>query len=103
MAGELAAADLQLRRDPAGRRIAVRVRRPGREACDPHAGARDRSDTRRGVGPVSAEGSRHILVVANETAVSRALVDLIEEKAAGGDCRVTVLAPVNQPRQGYVV
>jgi hypothetical protein len=46
---------------------------------------------------------RHILVVANETVVSKALVDLIEERAAKGDVRVTVLAPVNQPRQGYVV
>jgi hypothetical protein len=46
---------------------------------------------------------RHILVVANETVVSKALVDLIEEKAKSGDVRVTVLAPVNQPRQGYVV
>jgi hypothetical protein len=50
-----------------------------------------------------AESARHILVVANETAASRALVDLLEEKGAGGDVRVTVLAPVNQPRQGYVV
>ena len=32
VAGLLAAADLQLRRDPAGRRRPVRVRRPGREA-----------------------------------------------------------------------
>jgi hypothetical protein len=47
--------------------------------------------------------ARHILVVANETVVSKALVDLIEEKAKGGDVRVTVIAPVNQPRQGYVV
>jgi hypothetical protein len=46
---------------------------------------------------------RHILVVANETAVSTALVDLIEEKAKDGNVRATVLAPVNQPRQGYVV
>jgi hypothetical protein len=46
---------------------------------------------------------RHILVVANETVVSKALIDLIEERAAEGDVRVTVLAPVNQPRQGYVV
>jgi hypothetical protein len=45
----------------------------------------------------------HILVVANETVVSKALVDLIEERAAGSDVVVTVLAPVNQPRQGYVV
>jgi hypothetical protein len=46
---------------------------------------------------------RHILVVANETVVSNALVDLIEQNAKDGNVRVTVLAPVNQPRQGYVV
>jgi hypothetical protein len=45
----------------------------------------------------------HVLVVANETVVSKALVELIEERAADGDVVVTVLAPVNQPRQGYVV
>ncbi len=44
--------------------------------------------------------ARHILVVANETAVSKALVDLIEDKAKEASVRVTVLAPVNQPRQG---
>src|SRR5438552_1402526 len=49
------------------------------------------------------ERSRHILVVANETVVSPALVDLIEQKAKDGAVHVTVLAPVNQPRQGYVV
>ena len=50
-----------------------------------------------------AERSRHVLVVANETVVSRALVELIEQKAKEGAVHVTVLAPVNQPRQGYVV
>ena len=40
VAGQLAAAALQLRRDPAGRRIAVRVRRSGRGARNPHAGPR---------------------------------------------------------------
>jgi hypothetical protein len=49
------------------------------------------------------ENPRQILVVANETVVSKALVDLIEEAAKGSDVVVTVLAPVNQPRQGYVV
>jgi hypothetical protein len=49
------------------------------------------------------EGTRQILVVANETVVSRALVELIERKAAGGAVRATVVAPVAQPRQGYVV
>jgi hypothetical protein len=52
---------------------------------------------------VSTDDVRHVLVVANETAVSTALVELLEQKAAGSPERVTVLAPVNQPRQGYVV
>lgn len=46
---------------------------------------------------------KHILVVANETVVSRRLVDLIEDHAGGEDVQVTVVAPVNPPRQGYVV
>jgi hypothetical protein len=45
----------------------------------------------------------HIVVIANETAASRSLADLIREKATDGDAQVTVVAPVNQPRQGYVV
>ncbi|HEX6787893.1 MAG TPA: hypothetical protein VF091_01530 [Gaiellaceae bacterium] len=45
----------------------------------------------------------HVLVIANETAASKALVDLLEEKGKGHDLQVTVVAPVNQPRQGYVV
>jgi hypothetical protein len=49
------------------------------------------------------ENPRRVLVVANETVVSKALVDLIEETAKGSDVVTTVLAPVNQPRQGYVV
>lgn len=49
------------------------------------------------------DDAKQILVVANETVVSRKLVDLIERHAAGGPVAVTVVAPVNQPRQGYVV
>jgi len=45
----------------------------------------------------------HIVVIANETAASPALVDLLKEKGVGHDLQVTVVAPVNQPRQGYVV
>jgi hypothetical protein len=52
---------------------------------------------------VSTDDARHILVVANETAVSSALVELLEKYAAEGAVRVTVLSPVKQPRQGYVV
>jgi len=47
--------------------------------------------------------ARLIVVVANETVVSHALVELLERKAADGDVRVVVVAPVHQPRQGYVV
>jgi hypothetical protein len=47
---------------------------------------------------------RHVLVVANETVVGRALIEAVKEKAAGGAVElVTVLAPVNTPRVGYVV
>jgi hypothetical protein len=52
---------------------------------------------------VSAAESHHILVVANETAVSPSLVELLRERGGSSPVRVTVLAPVNQPRQGYVV
>ncbi|MBV8599858.1 MAG: universal stress protein [Actinobacteria bacterium] len=46
---------------------------------------------------------RQVLVVANETVVSRRLVEEIESRAKDGPVQVTVVAPVNQPRQGYVV
>ena len=45
----------------------------------------------------------HILVVANETVASQTLLDAVRGEAAGGDARVTVIAPVNEPSQGYVV
>lgn len=52
----------------------------------------------------AAENGTHlILVVANETVVSPALVELLEQKAVDQSVRVIVVAPVNQPRQGYVV
>jgi hypothetical protein len=51
---------------------------------------------------VSSEET-HVLVVANETVVGRSLIDTIEQRAAQGPIRVTVLAPVTQPGQGYVV
>ncbi len=45
----------------------------------------------------------HILVIANETAASPALLDTLRERAAGDDVHVTVIAPVSEPRHGYVV
>jgi hypothetical protein len=47
---------------------------------------------------------RHILVVANETVAGPGLIDAVKVKAAEGDVElVTVLAPVTDPRAGYVV
>ena len=45
----------------------------------------------------------HILVIANETAASSTLLDARARARAGGDDLVTVIAPVSEPRQGYVV
>ena len=47
--------------------------------------------------------TRHVLVIANETAASGSLIDKLEQIAADGDPLVTVIAPVNQPSEGYVV
>ena len=44
-----------------------------------------------------------VLVVANETLVGRELVDTLLGRAEQGPIRVTVVAPVTQPREGYVV
>lgn len=46
---------------------------------------------------------RSILVVANETVAADELMDAVRSRAAAGDVRVTVVAPVNAPREGYVV
>jgi GABA permease len=46
----------------------------------------------------------HVLVIANETAASSALLGSLRERAeGGGDLHVTVIAPVSEPRHGYVV
>ena len=45
----------------------------------------------------------HILVIANETAASQTLLDAMRSEAVGSDDQVTVIAPVNEPSQGYVV
>jgi hypothetical protein len=46
---------------------------------------------------------REILVVANETVAGRSLLDALRKRAESGPIRVTVLCPVNHPREGYVV
>jgi hypothetical protein len=47
--------------------------------------------------------NKHVLVIANETAASRTLIDKLKERAAEGDPLVSVIAPVNQPNEGYVI
>ena len=44
-----------------------------------------------------------VLVVANETLVGDELVDAVRRRAEQGPIRVAVVAPVSQPREGYVV
>jgi hypothetical protein len=44
----------------------------------------------------------HVLVVANETVTGRGLIEAIERRL-NGELQVTVICPVNQPEQGYVV
>jgi predicted deacetylase len=46
---------------------------------------------------------RTVLVIANETVAGRSLLEALERRAGEGDIRVTVIAPINQPREGYVV
>lgn len=46
---------------------------------------------------------RHVLVVANETVVGEDLIERLKRRAGQGPIRVTVVAPINQPRQGFVV
>ena len=47
--------------------------------------------------------ARHVLVIANETVAGRSLIEAIERRRKDGPVRVTVITPVNQPREGYVV
>ena len=44
-----------------------------------------------------------VLVVANETLIGKELVDAVQQRAARGPIRVAVVAPVNPPREGYIV
>ncbi len=46
---------------------------------------------------------RTVLVVANETLPGEELLEAVQRHAAAGDVLVRVIAPVNAPREGYVV
>jgi hypothetical protein len=52
---------------------------------------------------VSEPQERHVLVVANETVAGHSLIRALERRDAAGAIRVTVICPVNHPREGYVV
>lgn len=47
--------------------------------------------------------ARHVLVIANETVAGRVLAAALERRAAEGPLLVTVVCPINHPREGYVV
>jgi hypothetical protein len=46
---------------------------------------------------------KHVLVIANETVAGQSLIQALEKRSAEGELLVTVICPVNQPREGYVV
>src|SRR5919109_3394172 len=46
---------------------------------------------------------KRVLVVANETVAGKPLIDAVRRHAAGGDARVHVISPQNQPKHGYVI
>src|SRR5919201_1809697 len=49
------------------------------------------------------DGTKTVLVVANETVGGRALIDAVEKRAQQGPGHVVVICPQNEPRHGYVV
>jgi hypothetical protein len=46
---------------------------------------------------------KHVLAIANETVAGPSLIEAIERRAQDGPIQVTVICPVNQPSEGYVV
>ena len=46
---------------------------------------------------------KHVLVIANETVAGKSLIEALKRRGAEGPLRVTVICPVNLPREGYVV
>ena len=50
-----------------------------------------------------SDGPRKLLVVANETLTGDELLDAVRARVEGSEAIVVVIAPVNAPREGYVV
>ena len=123
VAGLLAAADLQLRRDPPRGRRALRVRRARRPPRDHRpGGGRGRGRGARGgrnggsaerrepgADPASRTRQRRRLLAAamlaflNEVAGGRKLLEATRERRRGGRRGVAVVAPQNQPAAGQIV
>jgi hypothetical protein len=53
--------------------------------------------------PERLEWDRHLVVIANETVAGESLIDAIKRRGEEAPLHVTVICPVNQPREGYVV
>jgi hypothetical protein len=51
----------------------------------------------------SGQEPAHVLVVSNETVGGHKVLEAIEQRAARGTIRVTVVCPQNRPRQGFVI
>jgi hypothetical protein len=45
----------------------------------------------------------HVLVIANETVAGRSLLDALRRRALEGPLTVTVVCPITNPREGYVI
>ena len=54
-------------------------------------------------GAETVTGERHVLVVANETVAGESLINALRERAEQQPIFVTVVCPVSEPREGYVV
>jgi hypothetical protein len=50
-----------------------------------------------------SDGSKTVLVVANETVGGRSLVEAVKARAQQGAARFHVICPQNEPRHGYVI
>ena len=95
VAGLLAAADLQLRRDPAGRRRSARVRRPRRAPRDPEPAKEAQEARVTDRQPTSSSWSR--------TRRSWATSSFAIRRRAERGRSASPSAPVTPPREGYVV
>ena len=51
----------------------------------------------------SGQQPTHVLVVSNETVGGHKLLEAIEQRAARGPIRCTVICPQRAPRQGFVI